>query len=151
MVLQTKVSRCFLNISYDPRGGLHPQYQKGDEMYLATRTATFFSLLFFLVFGGYFSLVKSCAFQLYCADFQVKELLFGLSLIGLSAVALYNFRARELLSTGIFCLLILYMITIFYLMRFNMEASMTLYDAIPLLGAFSVFYFVITSARSKFN
>ena len=51
--------------------------------------------------------MKSCAFQLYCADFQVKELLFGLSLIGLSAVALYNFRARELLSTGIFCLLIL--------------------------------------------
>lgn len=120
-------------------------------MYLATRTATFFSLLFFLIFGGYFSLMKSCAVQLYCADFQVKELLFGLSLIGLSAVALYNFRARELLSTCIFCLLILYMITIFYLMRFNMESSMTLYDAIPLLGAFSVFYFVITSARSKFK
>lgn len=120
-------------------------------MYLAMRTVIFFSLIFFFALGGYFSIFKNCNFPLFCENYEVREVLFGLSLIGLSSIALYNFRLREVLSTCIFCMLIIYMIVIFYVMRFNKEAAMTMYDLIPLIGMLSIFYFVIVSIRSKFK
>lgn len=114
-------------------------------MYLAMRTVIFISLVFFLLWGGYWSLFEGYFFLMYKENFELKKFLFGLSLTGISSIALFNFKHRKLLTSYIFSSLIIYMIIYFYILRMGKDAQLTFFDLIPLFGAFTIFYSLLVA------
>lgn len=118
-------------------------------MYLAMRTAVCFSLVFFLMWGMYLSLFRGLFSLFYSEEFEAQIFLFGVSLIGISSMAIYNFKSREAISTYLFCALIFYMVIIFYIVRTRSSYPMTFFDFIPLIGAFSILFFVFIAHRPR--